>query len=60
MFSELSVIKSDTQYRAYLGEIGRLMMLDPEPTTAEGRRLELLALIVETYEKNAIVLTHSH
>ena len=51
MFSELSVIKSDTQYRAYLGEIGRLIVLDPEPTTSEGRRLELLALVVETYEK---------
>ena len=51
MLAELSVIKSDTQYRAYLGEIGRLMALDPEPTTAEGRRLELLALVVETYEK---------
>lgn len=51
MFSELSVIKSDAQYRAYLGEIGRLMALDPEPTSSEGRRLELLALVVETYEK---------
>ena len=51
MFAELSVIKSDTQYRAYLGEIGHLMALDPETTSSEGRRLELLALVVETYEK---------
>ncbi len=51
MFSELAVIKSDTQYREYLSEVGQLVSLDPEPSSLEGRRLGLLALLVETYEK---------
>jgi HTH-type transcriptional regulator/antitoxin HigA len=49
--SEPRVIKTDAQYREYLSEVGQLMALDPELTSPEGKRLELFALLVETYEK---------
>jgi HTH-type transcriptional regulator/antitoxin HigA len=50
-FSEPAVVKTDAQYREYLSEIGQLMALDPELNSPEGKRLELLALLTETYEK---------
>lgn len=52
MFSEISVIKGESQYREYLGEIGSLASLDPDPSSPEGKRLELLTLLVEFYEKD--------
>ncbi len=51
LHSKLSVIKTDAQYREYLSEIEQLIALDPEPSSPEGKHLELLALLVETYEK---------
>jgi HTH-type transcriptional regulator/antitoxin HigA len=51
MLSELAVIKTNAQYRDYLFEIEGLVALDPDPSSPEGKRLELLALLVETYEK---------
>lgn len=51
MFSEIAVIKTESQYRNYLSEIGQLVALDPDPASPEGKRLELLGLLVETYEK---------
>lgn len=51
MFAEIAVVKTDAQYRDYVSEIGALVALDPDPSTPEGKRLELLALLVESYEK---------
>jgi HTH-type transcriptional regulator/antitoxin HigA len=51
MYTEIAVVKTDAQYRDYASEIGALVALDPDPATPEGKRLELLALVVETYEK---------
>jgi HTH-type transcriptional regulator/antitoxin HigA len=51
MLSELAVIKTNAQYRNYLSEIKALVALDPEPSSPEGKRLELLAILVERYEK---------
>ena len=51
MVSEIAVIKSEAQHRDYLSEIERLIALDPELSSPEGKRLEVLALLVETYEK---------
>jgi len=51
MLSEIAVIKNESQYRGYLSEIGQLVALDPASASLEGKRLELLALLVETYEK---------
>lgn len=48
---EPKIIKTDDQYRAYLAEVDRLATDDPAPGTPDGDRLELLAKLVEDYEK---------
>src|SRR5438093_10081133 len=48
---DIRIIKTKQQYRHYLEEVDRLVALDPDPRTAEGARLELLAKLVEDYEK---------
>ncbi len=50
-FVDIRIIKTKQQYRRYLKEVDRLVPLDPDPRTAEGARLELLAKLVEDYEK---------
>jgi len=45
------VIHTEIEHREALAEIHRLIVLDPKRGTPEGDELELLALIVETYEK---------
>lgn len=51
MMLEPKIIKTDDQYRAYLAEVDRLATDDPAPGTPDGDRLELLAKLVEDYEK---------
>ena len=48
---EPRIIKTDDQYRRFLGEVERLAALDPELDSLDGGRLELLAKLVEDYEK---------
>jgi HTH-type transcriptional regulator/antitoxin HigA len=48
---EPKIIKTEREYRAYLAEVGRLAAKDPAPGTPDGNRLELLAKLVEDYEK---------
>jgi len=48
---EPRIIKTETQYRAYLAEVDRLAAGDPVLGTTAGDRLELLAKLVEDYEK---------
>ena len=48
---EPKIIKTEEQYRAYLVEVERLAADDPPAGTADGDRLELLAKLVEDYEK---------
>ena len=48
---ELKLIKTVSQYRAYLAVVERLAAEDPVPGTPDGDRLELLAKLVEDYEK---------
>jgi HTH-type transcriptional regulator/antitoxin HigA len=48
---DIRLVKTDRQYRRYLAEIGKLIALDPSPKSAVGSRLELLAKLVEDYEK---------
>lgn len=48
---DIRIIKTKQQYRRYLKEVQRLVPLDPDPRTAQGARLELLAKLVEDYEK---------
>jgi HTH-type transcriptional regulator/antitoxin HigA len=48
---DVRIIKTKRQYRRYLEEVDRLVALDPDPRTDDGARLELLAKLVEDYEK---------
>jgi HTH-type transcriptional regulator / antitoxin HigA len=51
---ELRIIKTEEQYRTYLAEVDRLAADDPAPGTADGDRLELLAKLIEDYEKQRV------
>jgi HTH-type transcriptional regulator/antitoxin HigA len=48
---EPRVIKTESQYRRYLAEVVRLVARDPLASSRQGARLELLAKLVEDYEK---------
>jgi HTH-type transcriptional regulator/antitoxin HigA len=48
---ELRIIKTDEQYRDSLAEIEKLAAQDPDTDSPQGARLELLAKLVEDYEK---------
>jgi HTH-type transcriptional regulator/antitoxin HigA len=49
---EPRIIKTEEQYRRYLDEVAHIAASDPDPNTDEGARLELLAKLVEDYEKS--------
>lgn len=51
MMLEPKIIKTNDQYRAYLAEVDRLAADDPASGTPDRDRLELLAKLVEDYEK---------
>ena len=51
MMLEPKIVKTKAQYRAYLAEVERLAAEDPVPGTLDGDRLELLAKLVEDFEK---------
>jgi HTH-type transcriptional regulator/antitoxin HigA len=48
---ELRIIKTDEQHRRYLEEARRLAKADPEPESHDGARLELLAKLIDDYER---------
>ena len=48
---DLKIIKTEVEHKAYLAEVERLAAEDPAPGTPDGDRLELLAKLVEDYEK---------
>lgn len=48
---DIRIIKTKHQHRRYRKEVERLIRLDPDPHTDEGARLELLAKLVDDYEK---------
>jgi len=45
------IIHDDVQHAEALAALDRLLDLDPESGTPEGDELQLLALVIETYEK---------
>lgn len=45
------IIKTDAEHKIFLAEVERLATEDPLPGTEQGDRLELLAKLVEDYEK---------
>lgn len=48
---EPRIIKTDEQYQRVLAEVERLAALDPDPESDDGARLELMAMLVEMYER---------
>jgi len=48
---ELRIIKSEAQHRRYLEEARRLVKADPAPESDDGARLELLAKLIDDYER---------
>jgi HTH-type transcriptional regulator/antitoxin HigA len=52
----IAVIKTDAQYREIMARLDALVETDPAPDTDEGRELEVLALILRDYERNAFPL----
>jgi HTH-type transcriptional regulator/antitoxin HigA len=48
---DLVVIKTDEQHRRYLEEARRLAKADPAPGSDDGARLELLAKLIDDYER---------
>lgn len=47
---DIKPIRTEADYKASLKEISALMESDPEPGTADGDRLDILATLVEAYE----------
>lgn len=48
---ELRIIKTSEQYRRYVAEAAKLAAHDPEARSKEGGRLELLAKLIEDFER---------
>src|SRR5437899_9894828 len=48
---ELRIIKTSEQHRRYLEEARRLAKGDPAPESNDGARLELLAKLIDDYER---------
>lgn len=53
---EPRIIKGNKQYRNYLAEVERLAVSDPDIDSADGARLELLAKLVEDYERDRFAI----
>lgn len=49
---DAKVIRTEEQYLAYLREVQELMARQPAAGSTEGDRLELLTVLIETYENN--------
>ena len=48
---EIRPIRTRADHKAALEEIAALMQADPKPRTPEGDRLDVLATLVEAYER---------
>ena len=48
---EIRPLRTEDDYRAVLAEVSDLVDLDPEIDTPEGVRLDVLATLVEAYER---------
>ena len=49
----MKLIKNSTDHQEALDRLNVLFDLDPEPDTAESDEIDVLALLIETYEKEA-------
>ena len=48
---EITPIQTETDYRAALRVVFQLVDQDPSPDTPEGEHLEVLATLIEAYER---------
>ncbi|MBI3776229.1 MAG: ImmA/IrrE family metallo-endopeptidase [Gammaproteobacteria bacterium] len=48
------LIKGETDYHAAMARLSELMLRDPKPGAAEANELELLALVIEDYERKIV------
>ena len=48
------LIKGETDYNTAMARLSELMLRDPKPGAAEANELELLALVIEDYERKII------
>lgn len=55
---DIRIIKSEDHYRKALEEVARLAGKDPARESGDGARLELLAKLVEDYEKERFAFNH--
>ena len=49
---QIKAIKTEEQYHAYLGEVQSLIESAPKLNSSESDRLELLTIIIESYENS--------
>ena len=52
MAGRIAPIRTEADYEAALGEIGRYFENQPEPGTPEGDRFDVLSILVERYEQD--------
>jgi HTH-type transcriptional regulator / antitoxin HigA len=52
---DLKILKTPEEHQQALGEAERLVLVDPAIGTSEAERLELLALLIEDYERRTFV-----
>jgi HTH-type transcriptional regulator / antitoxin HigA len=50
---DYKILRTKSEHQAAVQEAERLISLDPAPKSAEGTRLELLALLIEDYERRS-------
>ncbi|GKS70257.1 hypothetical protein W03_22610 [Nitrosomonas sp. PY1] len=55
---DINPIKTDVDYHAALKEVEELMMA--EPNTPEGKKLDILVTLIETYEHKHFLLDLSN
>ena len=53
---QIRPIRTRADHKAALKEIAALMQADPKPRTPEGDRLDVLATLVEAYERKQFVI----
>lgn len=54
---QIRPIRNEADYKAMLAEVSALIELDPDANSPEGERLEVLGLLVESYEEKYFPIT---
>jgi len=54
---QIRPIRNEADYKAMLAEVSALIELDPDANSPEGERLEVLGLLVESYEEKHFPIT---